>query len=223
MTVTATGGGDHSSTAGVEERPTTAASTAQRRAPELDTPASPSSSEEHSPRHKKRSPSDSNGDEEGGEVDTTHCGDNGDHDGSEKNNETDTFSTHHIQELDSIWHYLLDRSGPTTTFRANCTDPTASLQNAVKETITVLRNAYDDSMEPARQAIIQLQGSQARVQTLEQALAGKDREIDRLRQAEIKAQKSISVSYVLSFGVGVIVHLISIHPVRCVWKSVLNP
>jgi hypothetical protein len=189
MNVTTNNGVDDSLSASVNNRHSST-DTTRKSSAELDISSSPSSSseEERSCQRQKQSQSLGMIDSRGVESDASD-GDDNDED-NEKRTKMDVSFSQRMEELEAIWKNSAVDQGDACTSNT----PTVSLPTAVQETINLLRIAYDDLMDPARQTITQLQDSQARIQSMEQVQVAKDREIDRLRQAEIKSQQSISVS-----------------------------
>lgn len=94
-----------------------------------------------------------------------------------------------LHEIEAIWRPF------NTKLAGNISEDSSngSIHNAVQETITMLLKAYDELIQPVGQVMAQLQERTNHIQALEQAQATKDREIDRLRQAERKGRESIAV------------------------------
>jgi hypothetical protein len=105
------------------------------------------------------------------------------------NNNTSTV-THALQV---IWQSLEDDPS-TSNSNSNSSNNVISVQVAVKETAALLLQTYNDLIQPATKAMIDLEETKKRLHMLQNTLVSKDREIERLQQSEKQARTSIAVS-----------------------------
>jgi hypothetical protein len=90
--------------------------------------------------------------------------------------------------LEAIWSSLESKSSPENP---------SGLERAIQETAALLLKAYSDLIQPATKAMMELEETKVQLQTLQDAVVSKDREMERLRQSEKQARASIAVSDML--------------------------
>jgi hypothetical protein len=109
------------------------------------------------------------------------------------NNNTSTVT----DALQVIWQSLEDDPSDSNNKSNNKRTNVMAVQVAVKETAALLLQSYNDLIQPATKAMIDLEETKKRLHMLQNTLVSKDREIERLQQSEKQARTSIAVSNLL--------------------------
>jgi hypothetical protein len=104
-------------------------------------------------------------------------------------------STSSNATLDEIWKAVTVSNDASSNNNGGANNAaTNAMQQAVQQTTTLLLEQYELLVQPAQQAILELEQAKIQIRTLQTANQTKDRELSLLQQSEQQSQKSIAVS-----------------------------